>query len=279
MGALLALVASVAWGSADVAGGVGSRRVGSVRVIAMAYPAGAIVLTLFAMFVIPGTIDRDVLLLSLATSLVGTAGMILLYAALATGPMGIVSPLTAIGGAAIPVLAGLLLGDPLTALFVVGCVLALIAVILVSRESGEHAKVTPRALLLSAGAGLAIGLFLTALGVAPEGSGVWVATISRWWSTIGVGAVAIYLLVRRGRESWQPYPWLLAIGAGALDAIANGTFQLAAQNGELSVVAVIGALYPAPTLLLAHFLLKERMSRVQWSGVLVALAAVVALTV
>ena len=87
MGALLALVASVAWGSADVAGGVGSRRVGSVRVIAMAYPAGAIVLTLFAMFVIPGTIDRDVLLLSLATSLVGTAGMILLYAALATGPI------------------------------------------------------------------------------------------------------------------------------------------------------------------------------------------------
>ncbi len=279
MGALLALVASVAWGSADVAGGVGSRRVGSIRVIAITYPAGAIILTLFAMFVIPGTIDRDVLLLSLATSLVGTIGMILLYAALATGPMGIVSPLTAIGGAAIPVLAGLLLGDPLTILFVVGCVLALIAVILVSRESGEHAKVTPRALLLSAGAGLAIGLFLTALGVAPEGSGVWVATISRWWSTIGVGIVAVYLLMRSGRASWTPYPWVLAIGAGALDALANGTFQLAAQNGELSVVAVIGALYPAPTLLLAHFLLKERMSRVQWTGVLVALAAVVALTV
>ncbi len=279
MGALLALVASIAWGSADVAGGVGSRRVGSVRVIAITYPAGAIILTLFALYVVPGTIDRDVILLSLATSLVGTLGMVLLYGALAVGPMGIVSPLTAIGGAGIPVIAGLLRGEPLTLLFAVGALLALAAVILVSRESGPHAKVTTRALLLAGGAGLAIGLFLTALGIAPESSGVWVATISRWWSSIGMGIFALVLLARSGRASWTPFPWLLAIGAGALDALANGTFQLAAQNGDLAVVAVIGSLYPATTLLLAHFMLKERMSGIQWTGVLLALGAVVALTI
>ena len=64
-----------------------------------------------------------------------------------------------------------------------------------------------------------------------------------------------------------------------MDAIANGFFQLAAQGGELAVVAVIGSLYPATTLLIAHFLLKERMSGVQWAGVVLALGAVVALTV
>ena len=279
MGALLALVASVAWGSADVAGGVGSRRVGSSRVIAVTYPAGAVILTIFALFIVPGTIDSDVIWLSFATSIVGTIGMILLYHALAVGPMGIVSPLTAIGGAGIPVIVGLLRGEPLTALFVVGALLAVIAVILVSRESGPHAKVTTRALLLAGGAGLAIGLFLTALGVAPESSGIWVATISRWWSTIGMGVFALVLLLRSGRASWSPYPWLLAIGAGALDALANGTFQVAAQNGELAVVAVIGSLYPATTLLLAHFMLKERMSPIQWAGVITALVAVIALTV
>lgn len=279
MSALLALISSVAWGSADVAGGLGARRVGSVRVIAVNYPAGALVLTAFALFVVPGSITRDVILLSVVTAVVGTLGMVLLYAALAVGPMGIVSPLTAIGGAAIPVIVGVMRGEPLTLPFVLGAALALVAVVLVSRESGPHARITARALLLSAGAGIAIGFFLTALGIAPEGSGVWAATLSRWWSTLGMIVVTVILLSRSGLAKWRPYPWLFAIGAGALDALANGFFQLAAQDGELAVVAVIGSLYPATTLLIAHVLLKERMSRVQWAGVALALGAVVALTV
>jgi len=152
-------------------------------------------------------------------------------------------------------------------------------VILVSRESGPHARVSLRGLLLAGGAGLFIGLYLVGLGSAPEGSGVWVAALSRWWSTLGVLVVVGVLLLRRGRSSGSPYPWLLAAMAGVLDASANGMFQLAAQGGELVVIAVIGSLYPAATLLLAHWVLKERMSRVQWSGVVVALAAAVALTV
>lgn len=279
MGALFALISSIAWGSADVAGGLGSRRVGSVRVIAVNYPAGALILTLFALFIVPGTIDGDVIRLSIFTSVVGTAGMILLYAALAVGPMGIVSPLTAIGGAAIPVIVGLVRGEPLTITFAIGAILALAAVFLVSRESGPHARITPRALLLSAGAGIAIGFFLAALGIAPEGSGVWAATLSRWWSTLGMIVVTVVLISRKGTGSWKPYPWLFAISAGGLDAVANGLFQLAAQQGELAVVAVIGSLYPATTLLIAHIFLKERMSAVQWTGVALALGAVVALTV
>lgn len=279
MGALLALISSVAWGSADVAGGLGARRVGSVRVIAVNYPAGAIVLTAFALLLVPGSITPDIILLSIVTAVVGTLGMALLYAALAVGPMGIVSPLTAIGGAAIPVIVGVIRGEPLTLLFGLGAALALVAVVLVSRESRPHARITPRALLLSAVAGITIGFFLTTLGIAPEGSGIWAATLSRWWSTLGMAVVTIILLSRSGLAKWHPYPWLFAIGAGALDAIANGLFQLAAQGGELAVVAVIGSLYPATTLLIAHFLLKERMTRVQWAGVVLALGAIVTLTI
>lgn len=279
MGALLALVSSVAWGFADFAGGLGARRLGGTRIIAVSYPAGAVVLLAFSFTLVPGVIDATVIWLSLFTAAIGITAMLLLYAALAAGPMGIVSPLTAVGGAAVPVIVGLTRGETVTALFVAGIVLALIAVVLVSRESGEHARATPRALLLSAGSGIAIGFYLASLGVAPEASGIWVATLSRSWASIGILAFAAIVLVRHGSASWKPYPWLLAIGAGFLDASANGLFQLAAKSGELAVIAVIGSLYPAATLLLAHFVLKERMSMVQWTGVVLALGAVVALTV
>jgi drug/metabolite transporter (DMT)-like permease len=69
------------------------------------------------------------------------------------------------------------------------------------------------------------------------------------------------------------------LAAGALDGVANGLFQVAAQRTELVIVAVISSLYPAATLLLARWLLNERLSPVQWAGVALALGAVVALTV
>jgi drug/metabolite transporter (DMT)-like permease len=279
MPALLALLSSIAWGLADFNGGLAARRVGALRILAVSSPAGALGLTLFALLIVPGTISSGVLWLSVYTAVVGTIAMFLLYAALAIGPMGIVSPLTALGGAAVPVVAGIVRGESLTTMIVIGMVLAVAAVILVSRESGPHARVTMRGLLLSAGAGLFIGLFLVGLGIAPEGSGVWVATFSRWWSTVGMVILTLILLARSGTGPWRPFPWLLATTAGVLDAAANGLFQLAAAEGELLVVGVIGSLYPAATLLLAHVFLHERMSRVQWTGVVLALGAAVALAV
>lgn len=279
MPALLALISSIAWGVADFAGGVATRRVGSPRVLAVSYPAGAIAITLIGLTLVHGTISTEVVWLSVYTAVVGTIAMVFLYGALAVGPMGIVSPLTAVGGAAVPVLVGVLRGEVLTPLIIAGMVLAVVAVVLVSRESGPHARVTMRGLLLSGGAGLFIGLYLVGLGIAPEDSGIWVAALSRWWSSIGMVVIALVMLWRQGRSRWSGYPWILAISAGVLDAFANGMFQIAAQGGELVVIAVIGSLYPAATLVLAHVILHERMSRIQWSGVVLALGAAVALTV
>ncbi len=279
MPALLALLSSLAWGVADVAGGVATRRVGSPRTLALSYPAGALAITLFALTIVPGTIDSTVLWISIYTAVAGTIAMVLLYGALAIGPMGVVSPLTAVGGAAVPVVVGIARGESVTVLIVIGMVLAVIAVVLVSRESGPHARVTLKGLLLSGGAGLFIGLYLVGLGTAPDDSGIWVAALSRWWSSIAMVTVALIVILRRRSTSRARYPWLLAVSAGVLDASANALFNLAAQGGELLVVAVIGSLYPAATIVLAHFVLHERMSRIQWSGVVLALAAAVALTV
>ncbi|MFM8772362.1 MAG: EamA family transporter, partial [Actinomycetota bacterium] len=117
------------------------------------------------------------------------------------------------------------------------------------------------------------------LGVAPETSGIWVAALGR---AVGSGilvVIAVVLLARKGTASWRPFPWRLAVLTGIVDALANGLFQLAAQEGELLVVGVISCLYPAATLLLAHWVLKERMTRVQGLGVALALGAAIALSV
>lgn len=279
MSPLLALVSSLCWGLADFTGGLATKRVGSLRVISVTYPVGFVLLTVLAITIVPGTISPAAIGWSVFVGVFGLAAMFPLYGALALGPMGIVSPLTALGGALVPVVVGIVRGETVTALTVGGMILAIAAVILVSREPGPHRRVTPRALLLSAAAGLLIGTYLTGIGVAPDDSGIWVATLGRGVGSLLLCVVAVVLLARKGTSSWRPFPWKLAVITGMVDALANGLFQLAAQQGELVVVAVIGCLYPAATLLLAHWVLKERMTRIQGAGVVLALGAAIALSI
>ncbi|MBU6311977.1 MAG: DMT family transporter [Actinomycetales bacterium] len=279
MSPLLALVSSLCWGLADFTGGLATKRVGSLRVISVTYPVGFVLLTVLAITIVPGTISPAAIGWSIFVGVFGLAAMFPLYGALALGPMGIVSPLTALGGALVPVVVGIVRGETVTALTVGGMILAIAAVILVSREPGPHRRVTPRALLLSAAAGLLIGTYLTGIGVAPDDSGIWVATLGRGVGSLLLCVVAVVLLARKGTSSWRPFPWKLAVITGMVDALANGLFQLAAQQGELVVVAVIGCLYPAATLLLAHWVLKERMTRIQGAGVVLALGAAIALSI
>jgi drug/metabolite transporter (DMT)-like permease len=276
MGALLALVSSMSWGVADFVGGLAARRAGSAQVLSVSYPAGAVLLTFFALLVVPGDLTVAVLPYAFAAGAIGGVAMWLLYAALTRGPMGIVSPITALMSGAVPVVVGVAMGESLSPLAVLGMIGAGVAVVLVSRESGHpHERIPPAAIALALASGVAIGLYLVALGLAPQESGIWAAAIGRWVTTVGFLLIAA--LVLRSRPG-AGFPWRLAIAAGLLDATANGLFQLASQRGLLSIVAVIGSLYPAATVVLARLLLHERMNRVQVSGLALAAGAVVALT-
>ena len=270
MGVLLALLSSLTWGVADFMGGLASRRAGPVHVLSVSYPAGAVVLTLLAIFVIPGDLSTEVLAYGAVAGVIGAAAIGLLYVALARGPMGIVSPITAVMSGAVPVGVGLIRGESLSGLAMLGIVLAGLAVVLVSRETGEQARVAPSTIGLAIASGLAIGLYLTAIGLAPVNSGVWAAATGRWMSTLVLLVVLVTTarpFVRRG------FPWLLVIASGVVDATANGVFQLAAQRGMLSIVAVVGSLYPVATVVLAWVIIKERLNRVQLTGVVLALLA------
>lgn len=281
MAALLALLSSLAWGTSDFMGGLATRRVGAIRVLAVSYPAGAVLITILALVVIPGKWSWTTVGIGVIAGSVGAVAIGLLYAALARGQMGIVSPITAVLSGAVPVIVGIALGESLSALALAGVLVAGLSVVLVSRESGPHRRTPVRAVVLAIGSGMAIGVYLSVLGTAPADSGIWVATMGRWFSTVFVVGILLVLLLRQGGSSTEgrgTFPWSLTLAAGALDAFANAVFQLAAQRGLLAIVAVIGSLYPAATVVLARVLLKETLSRIQLLGVVLALAAASTLT-
>jgi drug/metabolite transporter (DMT)-like permease len=128
---------------------------------------------------------------------------------------------------------------------------------------------------LAIASGVAIGIYLSAIGSAPVDSGVWAATFGRWVSTVVL--LAVLLIFARPFVS-KGFPWVLVIASGVLDALANGVFQLASQNGQLSVVAVMGSLYPVSTVILAWVLIKERLNRIQLVGVGLAVFAAATLS-
>ena len=270
MAALLALIASLTWGVADYMGGIASRKASPTQVLVVAYPSGAVIITLMAFLAVPGEFSTDAALWGVLAGSIGALAVALLYIALSRGPMGVVSPITAVMSGAVPTAVGILNGERLTLLGITGIALAALAVILVSREKGEHVKVAPSTILISIASGSAIGLYLSALSLAPEESGIWAATVGRWTSSILV-AVVVFAVIKNFTRNG--FPWMLAIVSGFLDATANAVFQLASQRGLLSIVAVLGSLYPATTALLARFLIQERLSRIQIVGVLLAFLA------
>ncbi len=270
MAALLALIASLTWGVADYMGGIASRKASPTQVLVVAYPSGAVIISLMAFLLVPGEFSTNAALWGVLAGSIGALAVALLYVALSRGPMGVVSPITAVMSGAVPTAFGLLNGERLTPLGITGIVIAALAVILVSREKGEHVKVAPSTILISIASGSAIGLYLSALSLAPEESGIWAATVGRWTSSILV-AVVVFAVIKNFTRNG--FPWILAIVSGFLDATANAVFQLASQRGLLSIVAVLGSLYPATTALLARFLIHERLSRIQIVGVLLAFLA------
>ncbi len=273
--ALLALISSLTWGVADFLGGLAARRAGATQVLAISMPAGAVVITFFAIFVVPGRLSTDLIGISLLTGVVGLIAIALFYAALVRGQMGVVAPIAAVLGGAVPVFIGLFRGEQPSTFAFVGMGLAVFAVVLISRESTHYHGRTPLlAIGLAIAAGFVIGIYLTVIGLVPVDSGVWVASMSRWVSTIIM--ISFVIVVARSFDR-TTFPWKLAIITGILDAMANGLFILASQRGLLSIVAVLGSLYPVATVVLARVVIKERMNRVQGAGVLLALSAAVLL--
>lgn len=268
---LLALGSSLAYGCADFLGGLGARKAHVLRTVMIAAPA-SLAVELLLWPVLGASFSATTLGWGAASGVASAAAFALLYRTLAIGPMNVLSPVTALVSAALPVGVGLLQGERLTDAGLVGLPLALVAVVLVSAGHGAgSARPSRTALLLAFGAGAAIALQLICLHQAPSDSGV-APLISGRAVSSAVTLAAAGLLRRRLGEERPAYATSAA--AGVLDSVANLLFLLAARSGDLTVVAVITALYPAGTVLLARGVLAERIHRGQLAGLGAAAVAV-----
>jgi drug/metabolite transporter (DMT)-like permease len=271
---LLALGSAVAYGCADFLGGVAARGTHVLRVVAIAAPA-SLVVELVLWPVIGARWGGPVLAWGAASGVASAAAFALLYRSLAVGPMSVLSPVTALVSAVLPVAVGLALGEQLAALAGIGTALALVAVVLVSAApDASRTRPTRTGLLLALGAGTAIAAQLVCLDQAPDDSGIAPLIVGRAVASVLVLAAAAVAL--RRLPAGRPQV-MLGAAAGALDSLANLAFLLAAREGQLTVVAVVTALYPAATVLLARALLAERLHRTQLAGLAVGAAGVVLL--
>lgn len=262
------------WGVSDFLGGAASRRTHPLRVAMLSVPIGIVPLVLL-MLVVPGRLSPPLFWVGLVAGLAGVAAILLLYAVLAAGPMGVMSPVTAVVAAVVPVGVGLSIGERPRPVAYLGMALAVAAIILVSVEprhddDSEHQRVRPRILLYAIASGVLIGVYMSVIGTAPADSGLYPVLLSRCVSAAGVVVLA---LIRFRGGAYDRRILVPAIWIGALDATANALFRLSTQSGLLAVVAVLASLYPAGTVLLARFYLHERLRPAQQVGMATALAA------
>jgi len=286
---LIGLTSALVYGAADFLGGTASRRISPVRVTAVAALAGLAVM-LLAVATVPafsGYWSGDVIVLGALSGVTGAVAIGLLYACLAIGPMSILSPLTAVVSAIVPLSIGLVGGERLQTIGYVALGLALVAVVLVGFVP-EKGAVRPslRGLLMAIGSGVSIGVFLVIIDQTPDDSGLVPLVVNRAVTAAimfsAVGLLAAIAFSRRSRSVAEPveaprHTWLpglrLAVACGIVDAVANAGLLLGVRIGELSIMAVLTALYPAGTIILAAVVLKERIAPVQIVGLVLAVAA------
>ena len=281
---LLGLLGALAYGSADFLGGLAAKRISAVRAAGLSALSGLVFL-LVPLAIFGAHWTTSAIVWGALSGVAGAVALALLYASLAIGPMSILSPLTAVLSAIVPATWGVLHGERFGPLGWVALGLALVAVVLVGFIP-ERGAVRPRlrGLLMAIGAGSLIGVFIILIDLTPNDSGLAPLVLNRivnasiMFATVAV----IWLWSRRpGRSTdaraatihgWRP-GLALAVAGGVVDASANILLLLGLRLGELGVMSVLTALYPAGTIILAAIVLKERIAPVQWVGLVLALAA------
>lgn len=266
----LGLASSVSWGLADFIGGLKTRTLPVLSVLLIAQPAGLCFAIVAAIALGGDPAPAGALVLVALGGALGLAGLAAFYRALAGAPMGVVAPVAALG-VLIPITVGLAGGERPTGLHAAGLLVAVVGVVLASRETEEERRRATRAgLLLATFAAVAFGTFFVAVENAAEHEVMWTLVAAR---AAGLPLIAIaWLATRPAAPSGADLAPLVAVGF--FDLLANLLFALATREGLLSLVSVSASLYPAVTALLAYVILGERLASGQRLGVVLALAGV-----
>jgi drug/metabolite transporter (DMT)-like permease len=273
MASLLALLSSAMWGTADYFAGRLSKKHHPFAVLGFSQVIGLFVGILIV--VVSGSWQGKVLGLDgflipgALAGIFGYIGLACLYEGLSTGRMGVVSPISSLS-TVIPLAYALITGDVLSTITLVGVVIALIGVFCASGpELSQGLPIKP--LLLALGAAAGFGLALTFLAIGSQSSAL-LTMVSMRAATFFVTISLAIKFKTTGNFNKKDMPVLIFIGAA--DFLANLLLGIACTKGLVSVAMVFGSLYPIATAVLAFKFLNERLHKVQYIGIVLAVTGV-----
>jgi drug/metabolite transporter (DMT)-like permease len=272
VGIAFALAASACWGSADFFGGLKAKSWSALAVLFTIEVSGLIVAAVVMGVAQDPFPSTRAVLCALGAGAAGIVALGAFYRALAIGTMSIVAPISATG-VALPVIVGIATGDRPSAVVVAGLVITTAGVVLASREVHEDedkAAAGRTSIVLALLAAVGFGTYFIGADVAADDSVLWTVLLGR---SVAVPAVGLAVFAR-GVELPRGNDLLVLCIAGAVDLLATGLYGVANTNGDLSIVSVVGSLYPIATVILARAVLDERVRMVQAAGVAAALTGV-----
>jgi drug/metabolite transporter (DMT)-like permease len=271
LGTLLGLSAALAFGLCDFVAGIASRRLSFWWVTLASLCASVAVAWVTVAVRGEGAAAPRAVGWSVAAGVGAAVGASALYRGYGRGQMAVAGPLSAVGAAALPAVAGALLGDRLPALGFIGVVLALPAIWMMAgggEGAGSVRAGVPDGLLSGAG----FALEFVGLERAGGGAGLLPVAISQT-----TAMVLLALVVAAMRPPWRrsSRAFSLAVLAGLLSLVATAAYFGAADEGMLTVAAVLASVYPGVTVGLAAVFLRERPGRRQLVGLALGAVAVV----
>jgi drug/metabolite transporter (DMT)-like permease len=264
------VLGSLFYGGADFCGGVAARRAPALAVTFLS-GFGALAVLFAGIPFVAGVTRPSDLGWGVAAGAFGGLGAMLIYRALAIGPMSVASPVLSVTGLALPVVVGYALGERPSIGAIAGLLIAPLSIVLLGRTAERGTGHDPRRVLGPAlTAGAVVGFFLVFMGRIESGASLWPLIVARL-----AGLVVLLAVLGMRRESPWPVAAARALSGltGALDSCANLAFVWAAQRGSLALVSALVSLSPATAVLLARFILGERWSASQKIGLLLALVA------
>jgi len=268
------LASAASWGAGDFSGGLATRRTGVYRVLLISQIVGVTLLLACGFLFAEKLPSFDNLLLGGMAGISGTLGLAALYRGLARGHMGIVAPVAAVVAAALPVLVALFTEGLPSIPQLCGFGLALLAVWLLSGAKINSAF-TRRDLRLPVLAGIGFALFFVLIDRVDDAALFWPLVAAR---VASISMLSLVNIVQRRREALTGKQLGLIAITGVCDTGGTAFFALATHLGRLDIATIISSLYPAATVALAWVILKERFNRQQWAGIVIALVALILIT-